>query len=68
MFEISALNTHNMLRSLHSVPALKLNQYLCKAALEKTGVEERAMKSEPGMNVFDICQGAMSGAAVTKQW
>ena len=68
MFEISALNTHNMLRSLHGVPALKLNQNLCKTALEKTGLDKRAMRSEPGMNVFDICQGAMSGAAVTKQW
>ena len=67
---MSALNTHNMLRNMHGVPALKLSQKLCKEALSKTSPDERGaiVRSEAGMNVFDICQGTVSGAAVAKDW
>ena len=59
-----------MLRGMHSVPALRLSQNLCRAALRKTTPDERGgiVRSEAGMNVFDICQGTISGAAVTKEW
>ena len=59
-----------MLRSMHGVPALRLNQNLCQAALMKTTPDESGagVTSEAGMNVFDICLGTMSGSAVTKEW
>ena len=60
-----------MLRSMHGVPELRLSESLSQAALaEATSADESGMiaTSEPGMNVFEICEGAMSGAAVTKQW
>ena len=52
------------------MPALRLSQNLCRAALRKTTPDERGgiVRSEAGMNVFDICQGTISGAAVTKEW
>jgi hypothetical protein len=55
---------------MHGVPALRLNQNLCQAALMKTTPDESGARvtSEAGMNVFDICQGTMSGSAVTKEW
>jgi uncharacterized protein YkwD len=56
---------------MHGVPELRLSESLSQAALAKaTSADESGMiaTSEPGMNVFEICEGAMSGAAVTKQW
>ena len=69
-FVMSALNTHNMLRDMHGVPALRLSENLSQAALGKTSPDERGamVRSEAGMNVFDICEGTISGTAVTKEW
>lgn len=59
-----------MLRSMHGVAPLKLDLHLSRQALSRSMSDVSGYKptSEPGMNVFDICQGSMTGSGVTKEW
>ena len=71
IFANDALKMHNKLRKLHGAPDLTMDYSLCEEAMTKTIPERKRsipLMSEAGKNVFEICEGTVSGAGVTKQW